>query len=195
MHFEENNLYHIYNRGNNKQPIFFNRENYLYFLKKIQKYIFPNCQILAWCLMPNHFHLLIKADGNSTKNIKHHPIEINALTEAIRLLLSNYTQGINKQNNSTGSLFQQKTKVKCVSSKDDNYGYTTFKYIHQNPLKAKLVIKLEEWEFSSFKDYAELRKGKLCNKELAFELFEIKKESFLEDSYKELPEELISKIF
>ncbi len=144
MHFEENNLYHIYNRGNNKQPIFFNRENYLYFLKKIQKYIFPNCQILAWCLMPNHFHLLIKADGNSTKNIKHHPIEINALTEAIRLVLSNYSQGINKQNNSTGSLFQQKTKVKCVSSKDDNYGYTTFKYIHQNPLKAKMVSKLEE---------------------------------------------------
>lgn len=61
-HFASENIYHIYNRGNDKQLIFFNRDNYLYFLKKLRKYIFPHCEILDYCLMPNHFHLLVYAD-------------------------------------------------------------------------------------------------------------------------------------
>ena len=108
MQFEASNLYHIYNRGNNKQPIFFNRDNYLYFLIKVKKYLAPNCDILAWCLMPNHFHFLIHANTETEKIIKETPLKINALTEGIRLLLSSYTQGINKQNNRSGNLFQQK---------------------------------------------------------------------------------------
>ena len=195
MQFESSNLYHIYNRGNNKQPIFFNRNNYLYFLTKVKKYIAPNCDILAWCLMPNHFHFLIHANNNTEKIIKETPLKINALTEGIRLLLSSYTQGINKQNNSIGNLFQQKTKFKCITDGDTNYGYTTFQYTHQNTLKAKLVTKLEDWEFSSFADYAGLRNGNLCNKELAALLFGLNTEKFLIDSYKELPDDLLRKIF
>jgi putative transposase len=59
MQFEPNNIYHIYNRGNNSQRIFFTRDNYLFFLKKLQTYITPFADILAWCLMPNHFHLMV----------------------------------------------------------------------------------------------------------------------------------------
>ena len=195
MQFEASNLYHIYNRGNNKQPIFFNRVNYLYFLTKVKRYIVPACDILAWCLMPNHFHFLIHANTDTEKIIKETPLKINALTEGIRLLLSSYTQGINKQNNSTGNLFQQKTKFKCVSEGDINYGYTVFNYTHQNPLRANLVTQLEDWEFSSFADYAGLRNGKLCNIEMATQLFDLNKDSFLKDSYKELPDELLQKIF
>ena len=91
MQFEASNLYHIYNRGNNKQPIFFNRDNYLYFLTKVKRYIVPACDILAWCLMPNHFHFLIHANTDTEKIIKETPLKINALTEGIRLLLSSYT--------------------------------------------------------------------------------------------------------
>lgn len=195
MQFEASNLYHIYNRGNNKQPIFFNRDNYLYFLIKVKKYLAPNCDILAWCLMPNHFHFLIHANTETEKIIKETPLKINALTEGIRLLLSSYTQGINKQNNRSGNLFQQKTKFKCVSDGDTNYGYTVFSYTHQNPFKATLVTKMEDWEFSSFVDYAGLRNGKLCNVELAMLLLNLNMDSFLEDSYKELPDDLLQKIF
>ncbi|MGG9961562.1 transposase [Ferruginibacter sp. SUN106] len=195
MQFEVSNLYHIYNRGNNKQPIFFNRDNYLYFLTKVKKHIQPNCDILAWCLMPNHFHFLLHANIATVKIVKENPIEINALTEGIRLLLSSYTQGINKQNNTTGNLFQQKTKSKCITDGDKNYGYTTFQYTHQNPFKANLVRRLEDWEFSSFADYAGLRNGRLCNKALAFSLFAINEKTFLSDSYKELPDDLLKKIF
>ena len=194
MQFEVADLYHIYNRGNNKQPIFFKRENYLYFLNKVNKYIFPRCDILSWCLMPNHFHFLIRANDETVKIVKEVPIKINALTEGFRLLLSSYTQGINKQENRTGNLFQQKTKFTCTTEGSVDYGYTAFQYIHQNPLKAKLVTKLENWEFSSFADYAGLRKGQLCNKELAFSLFGLRENNFLKDSYAELPDDLIQKI-
>jgi len=59
MQFEPNHMYHIFNRGNNAQKIFFNHENYLFFLKKVRLYICPYADILAWCLMPNHFHLMV----------------------------------------------------------------------------------------------------------------------------------------
>ncbi len=195
MQFEISNLYHIYNRGNNKQPIFFNRENYIYFLKKVKKYIYSNCDILSWCLMPNHFHFLIHANDLSVKLVKQTPLQINALTEGLRLLLSTYTQGINKQNNSTGNLFQQKTKSKCINDGDSHYGYTAFQYIHQNPLRSNLVTKPEDWEFSSFPDYAGLRNGNLCNKTLAISLLELKMETFLQDCYAELPADLLQNIF
>ena len=63
-------FYHVYNRGNNKQLIFFNDNNYLYFLQKIREQLLPVADILAWCLMPNHFHILIQANDESVKERK-----------------------------------------------------------------------------------------------------------------------------
>ncbi len=60
MYFEPEHIYHIYNQGNNRQPIFFTHENYLFFLKKITKHVLPYADVLAWCLMPNHFHLMVR---------------------------------------------------------------------------------------------------------------------------------------
>ncbi len=60
MDFAAGQIYHVFNRGNNSQTVFFKRENYLFFLGKIKKNISPYAEILAWCLMPNHFHLMIK---------------------------------------------------------------------------------------------------------------------------------------
>ncbi len=66
MHFEPGGIYHIYNQGNNRQAIFFNRENYLFFIRKIRIHILPFADILSWCLMPNHFHLMVEVkDGLS----------------------------------------------------------------------------------------------------------------------------------
>ncbi|HZJ73208.1 MAG TPA: hypothetical protein VFC87_00260 [Perlabentimonas sp.] len=59
MIFEKGHLYHIYNQGNNRQRIFFSRENYLFFLEKIRKHVLPYADVLAWCLMPNHFHIMV----------------------------------------------------------------------------------------------------------------------------------------
>jgi len=59
MYFTEGNIYHLFNQGNNLEKIFFNDENKKYFLTKIRKHILPYADILAWCLMPNHFHLML----------------------------------------------------------------------------------------------------------------------------------------
>ncbi len=183
MVFVENNLYHIYNRGNNGQQIFFEREHYLLFLRNVRKFIFPHADILAWSLMPNHFHFLIHANEKTTAIIKQSPIEINVLTEGIRLTLSSYTKALQKQRNFTGSLFQQKTKSKCIDDGSIHYGPTTFHYIHQNAYEAGLCSKMEDWEFSSFHDFLNLRTGSLCNKELAVILLGLQMEHFYEESY------------
>jgi putative transposase len=62
MHFENGHLYHIYNQGNNKQKIFFDRDNYVFFLRKIRTHMLPYCDVLAYCLMPNHFHLMVSVN-------------------------------------------------------------------------------------------------------------------------------------
>lgn len=194
MLFTEGNLYHIYNRGNNQQTIFFERDHYLLFLKNVQKFLRPHADILAWCLMPNHFHFLIHANEHSCMTVKQNPIIINALTEGIRLTLSSYTKALQKQRGFTGSLFQQKTKCKCIDDGSIHYGSTTFLYIHQNAYRAGLCNKIEDWEFSSFPDYIGLRNGILCNKILAFKLLDLDPERLYEEGYKVIPDSELAHI-
>jgi len=129
MHFEKGNIYHIYNQGNNRQKIFFNRENYLFFLMKIRKHILPWVDVLAWCLMPNHFHLMVlvneveigvaNGSGSATSSRaptpSPNPTRKNSLNKSIGILLASYTRAIQKQENISGSLFRQKTKAECVN--------------------------------------------------------------------------------
>ena len=197
MHFEANRIYHIYNRGNNRQKIFFNRENYLHFLRKIRDKIKPHCEILAYCLMPNHFHIMISSDERSVKTLLVGKEERNVISEAIRQILSSYCQSINKQEKRTGSLFTQNTSAKELAGIEIDFETTKtcFNYIHQNPYAATLVKKMEDWEFSSFKDYLGLRNGILCNQELTKELLKIQEEGFYEKSYQVLNEEKLLNIW
>ena len=159
--------------------IFFKEENYLFFLRKVRKELSPCCEVLAYCLMPNHFHLMIVAKDPDIGQNK-------TLNSGISILLRSYTRAIQLQENFKGSLFQQKTKSKELN-KDCEYGINhpavCMHYIHQNPLKAGLVRRLEDWEYSSFKDYAGLRNGTLCNLELGFQLTGIQKEYLIKESY------------
>lgn len=182
MNFKEKNIYHIYNRGNNSQKIFFEKANYLYFLNLTQKFILPHAEILAWCLMPNHFHFMIYANEMSIEQLTKRTIPLQRLSEGFRLLLSSYTKAINSRYQRNGSLFQQKTKSKNLYDGRGNYIEQAFHYIHQNPAKALLCKQLHEWEFSSYRDYAGLRNGKLCNKTLAEQLLNLDIQKFEEYS-------------
>ena len=205
MNFEKGYIYHIFNQGNNRQKIFFNRENDVFFLKKLQTYIIPYADILAWCLMPNHFHLMIyiktlelpvdKGNDSSksdTMTSSHRITERRSLNNSIAIMLRSYTRAVNIQENFSGSLFKAHSKSECVNCPTDitpsfitESGYTKiknhnpenqypeicFNYIHQNPVKAGLVNKDTDWEFSSAQDYAGIRKGKMVNKALAKKFF------------------------
>ncbi len=187
MKLEVCNLYHIYNRGINKQVVFHSSENYLYFIKKMRLSLMPVCNILCYTLMPNHFHILIEATQESIITKKSGIIEIQAVSYAIQQMQSGYTKGINKQLNRTGSLFTQNVKCKCLNDESGvNYGITCFHYIHQNPWVAGLVKKIEDWEFSSFRDLAGCRNGTLVNKKRAFELMELNAEKLYKESYERI---------
>jgi putative transposase len=198
MYFESGGIYHIYNQGNNRQLVFYNHENYIYFLRKLRIHILPFADVLAWCLMPNHFHLMVEVreveiDGlgpafsegftqseTLTKERK------TSLNHSIGVLLRSYTRAINVQENRTGSLFRKKTKAICLNEINgiSSHWYTSFgvtfmkvdipeyqylqvcfNYIHQNPVKAGMVAKAEDWEFSSYIDLVGMRDGNFVNRE------------------------------
>ena len=191
MQLDSNHIYHIYNRGNNSQQIFFNRENYMFFLKKVKTYIPPYADTLAWCLMPNHFHLMIYTNRTAIElseqvNPSHQLTRKRTLNASISILLRSYTRAIQKQENFTGSLFQHRTKSICLTESSDitpawfqttygtsinitdpekEYPQVCFNYIHQNPVRSKLVKNPVDWEFSSYWDYAGIRNGLLINRE------------------------------
>ena len=196
MEFSNGQIYHVFNRGNNLQTVFFARENYLFFLEKLRKNILPHVDILAWCLMPNHFHLMIavkqvEVDISEQVTQSHLLTKTRSLNDSISTLLRSYTRAIHKQERMTGSLFQNRTKALCLTEThgvspayfnshfgamgnldlpETNYLNVCFDYIHLNPVSAKLVAEPEDWEFSSYLDYYCGRKGKLINRELAKEL-------------------------
>lgn len=184
MRLVENQLYHFYNQGNNQQPIFFNRENYLFFLQKVRKHILPHCKVLCYCLMPNHFHFMIYTTADSVKAREVGTLSLTALSNGFRQFQSSYTQAINKQEGRSGSLFRQKTKYKILEHSDAHHPFICFNYIHQNPLSAQLVNRMEDWEFSSFRDYISLRTGSLCDQQLATELLDLDKNKLYDESYK-----------
>lgn len=159
MELEQNKYYHLFNRSNNKEIVFRSRGNYLYFFSKYRKYISNFVTTLAYCLMPDHFHFIIYIKS----------VDVEIVKKNIGILLSSYTKAINKAYNRTGSLFQQHTKTKLL--KNENYLLTAIAYIHQNPLRKALVNNIEDWEFSSFRDYAGLRKGTLVEKSLVMSRF------------------------
>jgi REP element-mobilizing transposase RayT len=203
MNFVADNIYHIYNQGNNKQLIFSITEDYLIFLRLIRKLIYPHSQMIAYCLMPNHFHILLYADEKVNINLKQGGLLLDLLTNGFRKLLSGYTRIYNNRNGKLGSLFRQKTKYKCLSDIDisyrpthqlQDYYFNCFQYIHQNPLRAGLVTRLEDWEFSSFRDYAGLRNGSLCNKDLAEKFCSYDAETFMNTAYSIITEDAIKDI-
>ncbi len=197
MKLEENNIYHVYNQGNDRQGIFFTRNDYLLFIKKIRTHLLPEADLIAYCLMPNHYHFLIYTSGHSCEIIKSGNINIQKLTNAIRILSSSYTNNINRQYGRSGSLFRQRTKFKILSSPEQGQSlpFICFQYIHQNPLKAKLVKQMEDWEFSSFRDYAGMRNGSLCNYQLAERILDVKRQGFVEESYSVIREDIQKLIF
>jgi REP element-mobilizing transposase RayT len=173
MKFNSDSFYHVFNRGNNRQIIFPQNRNYFFFKDKIRKVIGEYCDIVAYCLMPNHFHFLLYVNEDSRGlAVRSKPL-LQVLEQKLGTLQSSYTRAINNQENKTGSLFQ--SKIKVIELEED-YAFTCFHYIHQNPLKANLVNEFIEWPYSSYNEYISSNEG-ICNREIAFEFLEIPKDS------------------
>ena len=176
MKLYPNKYYHIYNRTNNKELLFRANDNYGYFIKKYRYYMDEYLETIGYCLMPTHFHLLVKVKeiveiSSGTLSIDDYSLKLSL---KIGALLNSYSQAYNKVWNRHGNLFTQKTKAKLID--DDRYLITLLAYIHQNPLRAGIVSKPEEWKYSSYLDYFDFRNGTLPHKELILSM--INKEDF-----------------
>lgn len=131
----ENQYYHIYNRGNNRENIFYKKDNYNYFLRKYDYYLSDYLETFAYCLLPNHFHLLVRVKPYSAfpqKDKGQRFIDSESrVSEQFRLLFMSYAKAINIQEDRVGSLFQKNFRRKLVDN--DRYLSNLVYYIHSNP--------------------------------------------------------------
>ncbi len=159
-----NTFYHIYNRGNNRENIFKELKNYTFFLEQFSNYLSEHVDVIAYCLMPNHFHFLIWVKEMECEEGKLSPV-----IKALRDFLIKYSKTINTKYGRVGSLFQQKFKRKEVDS--DRYLLQLIQYIHRNPVAAGYVDDYTDWRYSSYN--AILSEGKSgVHREMVLELFE-----------------------
>lgn len=135
----ENGIYHIILRGNSKQEIFHDNEDFIRFLDTLDRYkAKTNLKVYGWCLMNNHVHLLLEKGEE----------ELSATMKRIGV---SYVWFYNRKYETVGHLFQDRFKSEIVDS--DQYLMTVIRYIHQNPVKAGLVKNPADWKWSSCSEY------------------------------------------
>ena len=138
--------YHIFNRGNNRETIFREQRNYFYFLKLYEKYIPLVADTFAYCLLPNHFHLLVRVKTGEEKVTS--GLRVKNPGQQFGNLFNAYTKAFNKVYQRTGSLFEKPFKRIEVTS--DAYFRRLIAYIHQNPQRHGLIDNFQLWPYSSY---------------------------------------------
>ncbi|MBS1599416.1 MAG: hypothetical protein JST75_14415 [Bacteroidetes bacterium] len=147
----EGNFYHIYNRGINSEDIFQVADDYIDFLDKYAIYLDKIVETLAYCLLKNHFHLLVytnedviveREDGKG-------PIRLNA-SKQFSHFFNAYAQSFNYRHERTGSLFESPFRRKLIVN--DNYLTSAILYINTNAQHHGFVRNFKDWPYSSYHD-------------------------------------------
>src|SRR5690554_968486 len=154
---EKGYFYHIYNRGNNKENLFLEEDSYAYFLNLISKYLLPVSDIYAYCLLKNHFHILIKIKEDAA-------ISDDKLHLPFSNLFNAYAKAINKKYSREGSLFKERYKRKRIT--DEQYLIQSIIYIHLNPVKHEFSENYQKYPHSSFNALISDKPTKLERKEV-----------------------------
>ena len=166
--FGNDEFYHVVNRGVEKRVTFLNKRDYQRFFETIEYYRFKNpptrfsfrnrpnipkkdnkneilVEVICFCLMPNHFHLLLKQ------------INENGVSIFLSKLTNSYTKYFNTRYKRVGPLFQG--SFKAIRIEDDEQLIHTSRYIHLNPLIDYLVKDLRVYQYSSYPEFLGLRDG------------------------------------
>lgn len=156
--FQSGHYYHIYNRGADRKPIFFEKENYTFLLRRIKKYIQRfSISMIAYCLMPNHYHFLVRQDADKKAG------------KCNQYLFNSYTKAINKRYERSGTLFEG--PYRAIHVDDESYLIHLCRYIHRNPLEAKLEEKPGEWPYSNYLEWIGRRAGTLVEAQFVKQYF------------------------
>lgn len=137
---DDEGMYHLYNRATGSEPLFQNDIQYRHFLQRLEKYVLPQAHIWSYCLMPNHYHLLIE--------IKEHTNGF-AVSKSISDCCNAYTKWLNTITTRQGTLFMRPFKRNKIQ--DDAQLAWTIWYIHRNPLHHHYASHLTDWKYSSYK--------------------------------------------
>lgn len=149
--------YHIFNRAIGNEQLFVVDENYRFFLEKVKEYLLPFADVLSYCLMPNHFHFLVRFKSLEEvfvetlpkfKTLEELKAENTFLSKQFSRLFSSYTQAYNKVYHRKGSLFMK--NFKRIKVQENQYLLKLVHYIHSNPKEAGLVQKISDWKYSSY---------------------------------------------
>lgn len=131
-------IYHVINRANARMPIFFKEEEFklfeIAFVKAKEKY---NMRILAYCLMPNHFHFIL------------YPLKNGDLQKFMQWVTLTHTQKWHAKNKTAGTGHLYQGRYKSFLIEENEHLLSVIRYVERNPLRAKLVEKAEQWKFSS----------------------------------------------
>lgn len=165
--------YHVYNRGVEKKDIFLAEQDYAFFAKLLRKYLDPSysrppsetprislarsINLLAYCLMPAHFHILLYQLDDE-----------KALEKLFRRVMTGYVMYFNKKYRRIGPLFQGRYKASRIG--DDIYLFHISRYIHLNPLDIGQMY--ENYPYSSYQEYLKPTNRRFIQPKLILELFE-----------------------
>jgi putative transposase len=145
INFGSNHYYHVFNRGVNKQAIFFEEDHFSICLRLIHKYLSVySVKLFTWCLMPNHYHFILWTELE------------NGISRFVQVVFNAYVQSLNKRIERKGPLFEGRFKHVLID--EQTYLMQLCRYIHLNPVKAGLVQKPGEWAFSDYLEWTGKRR-------------------------------------
>ncbi|MCF6169443.1 MAG: hypothetical protein L3J66_00510 [Bacteroidales bacterium] len=140
--------YHIYNKTVGNELMFKTENDYQYFLNKLTRFILPISNIYAYCLMPNHFHLLLGIkERNTISNLLPIENERSILRKFTNFFIS-YSKSFNKVHQRQGRLLLQ--SFKRILVEDGDYFTSLINYIHRNPIHHGMVTNYVDWKYSSY---------------------------------------------
>ncbi|MFQ3598463.1 MAG: hypothetical protein SNJ55_04590 [Chloroherpetonaceae bacterium] len=164
--FEPETFFHIFNHAVGNENLFRNDENFRYFLKKYDEYTESIWETYAYCLMPNHFHFLVKI--NPVEALQKLPKFADDTHEFVMQKLSNllnaYAKAYNIRYKRKGALFLDFTKR--IAVKNDAYFTALINYIHQNPVHHGFCKSMDEWVYSSYQSCLSDKKSKIKRQEI-----------------------------
>ncbi len=138
--FIKGEFYHIYNRGCGRDRIFQSSENFRFLQRLLREYSSEfNVSVIAYTLLPNHYHLVLRQNGESSAG------------DYVQRIFNRYVKAFNKMYRRTGTLFEG--PFRSIQVEDDAYLIRLCRYIHRNPLEARLVARIEDWEFSDYGEW------------------------------------------
>ena len=157
--FKPGNYFHVYCRGNEKRNIFQSDDDYQRFIDKMSEYkTIHQVSIICYCLMPNHFHLILRQNSKQTLFLYMHRLKVS------------YSMYFNKHYKRVGHLFEGRFKAKLINK--DAYLLHLSRYIHLNPVRILGVITgIENYFWSSYLEYSNRSNTKICDKDIILKQF------------------------